>query len=85
MRFVIQCPLAANSDEQCVALRPEHLRYIQTHKEQVFCGGPTVDDAGKPEVMLILLDVPDRATAEAFIDAEPYNRAGVFERVTIRE
>lgn len=84
-RFVIQCPLAPNSDAQRVALRPKHLQYIQVHKEQIFCGGPTVNDAGKPEMMLILFDAPDLATAEAFINAEPYHRAGVFERVTVRE
>ena len=85
MRYVIQCPLAANSDSQLVALRLKHLQYIQIHKEQIFCGGPTVDETGQLEMMLILFDAPDLATAEAFINAEPYHQAGVFERVTVRE
>ncbi|HEY9642804.1 MAG TPA: YciI family protein, partial [Coleofasciculaceae cyanobacterium] len=65
--------------------RTEHLRYIEAHKEQIFCGGPTLDDHGNSEMMLIILDAPDLASAEAFIQVEPYNRSGVFERITIRQ
>ncbi len=85
MKFALQCILAKDSNDQRLALRTEHLRYIDAHKEQIFCGGPTVDKNGDPEMMLIILDVPDRASAEAFIQAEPYNRAGVFAQVTIRQ
>jgi len=45
---------------------------------------PTGLEAAKV-VMLIILDVPDLASAEAFIQVEPYNHNGVFERVTIRQ
>ena len=85
MKFALQCILARDSDDQRLALRTEHLRYIEAHKQQIFCGGPTLNDHGNPEMMLIILDVPDRASAEAFINAEPYNRSGVFAQVTIRQ
>lgn len=85
MKFALQCTLAKDSNDKRIALRTEHLRYIEAHKEQIFCGGPTLDESGHPEMMLIVLDVPDLASAEAFINAEPYNCSGVFERVTIRQ
>jgi uncharacterized protein len=85
MKFALQCILAEDSNDQRITLRTEHLRYIEAHKEQIFCGGPTLDDDGIPEMMLIILDVPDLASAEAFIQSEPYNHNGVFERVTIRQ
>lgn len=85
MRFAIQCILASDTDEQRIALRIEHLRYIEANKERIFCGGPTVNADGKPEMMLIIMDAPNLALAEAFISAEPYNQAGLFERVTVRE
>jgi|SRR5919199_1178874 uncharacterized protein YciI len=85
MKFALQCILARNSSDRRIALRGEHLRYVEAHKKQIFCGGPTLDDNGNPEMMLIILDVPDLASAETFIQAEPYNRAGVFERVIIRQ
>lgn len=48
------------------------MSYVEAHKKQIFCGSPTLDDNGNPEMMLIILDVPDLASAEAFIQAEPY-------------
>jgi uncharacterized protein len=36
-------------------------------------------------MMLIILTAADLASAEAFIQTEPYNQAGVFQQVIIRE
>ena len=33
---------------------------------------------------LVILEVPDRAAAEAWAAADPYARAGLFAQVTIR-
>jgi uncharacterized protein len=85
MRFAIQCVLAKNVNEKRLALRPTHLKYLEANKDRIFCGGPTVDQKGQPEMMLIILTAPDLPSAEAFIQAEPYNQSGVFEKVTIRE
>lgn len=84
MRFAIQCILAKNINEKRVALRTQHLQYIEANKDRIFCGGPTVDLHGQPEMMLIILDALDLASAEAFIKAEPYNQSGLFEQVTVR-
>jgi uncharacterized protein len=85
MHFAIQCVLAANVTERRLALRPIHLQYLATHKHDIFCGGPTLDRSGQPEMMLIIFTAPDLSSAEAFMQAEPYNQAGVFESVTISQ
>lgn len=85
MHFVIQCVLAANVTERRLALRPAHLQYLSAHKHDIFCGGPTLDRSGQPEMMLIIFTAPDLLSAEAFMQAEPYNQAGVFESVTINQ
>jgi uncharacterized protein len=85
MHFVIQCVLAANATEQRLALRPNHIKYLAVHKDHIFCGGPTLDQSGQPETMLIIFTAPDLSSAEAFMQAEPYNQAGVFEKITIRQ
>jgi uncharacterized protein len=85
MHFAIQCVLAKNVEEKRLALRPTHLKYLEANRERIFCGGPTVNLDGHPEMMLIIFNAPDLSLAEAFIQAEPYNQAGVFEKVTIRE
>ena len=35
--------------------------------------------------MVLAIDFPDRKSAEQFIAAEPYNKAGIFESVVIRK
>ncbi len=84
MKFAIQCKLAPESQEKRISLRLEHLRYIEANQNRIFCGGPTIDHHGNPEMMLIIIDTPDLASAEAFIQAEPYHQAGVFEQVSVR-
>jgi uncharacterized protein len=85
MHFAVQCILAENTDEKRVALRPTHLRFMEKNKNRIFCGGPTVGLDGQLETMLIILEAVDLESAEAFIQAEPYNQSGVFKQVTIRE
>lgn len=85
MHFALQCLLADNIDEQRLALRSTHLRYMEANKDRIFCGGPTINQEGKPEMMLIILNAPDLASAEAFIQAEPYNQSKVFKQVIIQE
>ncbi|PSB03450.1 YciI family protein [Merismopedia glauca] len=85
MRFALQCLLAENTDEKRVALRSKHLQYIEANKERIFCGGPTINLDGQPEMMLIILDVANLSGAQDFIEAEPYNQAGVFAQVVISE
>lgn len=85
MHFAIQCVLAENVNEKRLALRSSHLKYLEANKERIFCGGPTVDRKGQPEMMLVILNADDLSSAEAFIQAEPYNQSGVFAQITIRQ
>ncbi len=85
MPFAIQCTLAKNTDDKRHALRATYLRYMEANKDRIFCGGPTVNLEGQTEMMLIILNAPDLASTKSFIQAEPYNQAGLFERVTIHE
>jgi uncharacterized protein len=85
MHFAIQCRLAENIDEKRLALRSTHLQFMEANKDRIFCGGPTIGSDGQPEMMLIILTAADLASAEAFIQTEPYNQAGVFQQIIIRE
>ena len=47
--------------------------------------GPTLTDDGEtPLGSLVIIEVADRAEAEAFAVGDPYAKAGVFEDVTIK-
>lgn len=62
-----------------------HREFVGGHLDSMYAGGPLVSDDGEQIIgSIIVKDFPDRAAAEAFIAEEPYNKAGLFESVTIR-
>jgi len=79
MQFVIHChdkPDAARSAE----LRAAHLDYLDRHRNNIVARGPLLDDDGVKTIgSVLILDVADKAQAEAFWSGEPFNRAGVYE------
>jgi hypothetical protein len=67
-----------------LATREAHLAYLR-ESGVVRMAGPLLDDAGGMIGSLLVLDLPDRAAAMAWADADPYARAGLFESVTAEQ
>ena len=65
------------------ANRDAHLAYI-AETGVVAMAGPFLSEAGDMAGSLVVLDVADRAAAEAWAASDPYARAGLFEGVDIR-
>ena len=70
------------------AVHAEHVAHLKTAKDQgvtIVIGGPLLADDGKASIgSLMVLDVPDRATAEKFNNADPFARNGVWAKVEIQ-
>jgi uncharacterized protein len=65
--------------------RPAHLEYLEANIGLIKYAGPTLTDDGEtPTGSLLIIDVADKAAAEAFAAGDPYAQAGVFESVTIK-
>ena len=64
--------------------REAHLAYAKTLGDKVKLGGPFLDEDGQMAGSLIIIEAADMAAAEAFSLADPYRKAGLFERVEIR-
>jgi len=85
------CILAAdkpNHGDVRAANRQAHLDYLkrQDHPVTVLSAGPTVE--GPAETMtgsLLLVAADSQADVEAFLAADPYGRAGLFQSVIIRQ
>jgi uncharacterized protein YciI len=67
-----------------MATRPAHIDYLQQHAASFVLVGPVLDPEGKPCGSLLVVDVADRAAAEAFASGDPYAQAGLFESVVVR-
>ena len=82
--FMLACFDRPESFDLRMATREAHLAYIRENLAPVKLAGPLLDQADGMAGSLFILEVADRAAAEAFNAADPYQKAGVFGRVEIR-
>jgi uncharacterized protein YciI len=84
MLFALYCTDRPASLELRLATRPSHLAYLEAFMGQIMVGGALMDAEGKAAGTMIVIDLPDRAAAEAFAAGDPYAKAGLFEGTIIR-
>ena len=66
------------------ASRAAHLQYLESNKGLLLaCGAKLDDDGGNASGGLYLVALESREAAEAFIEADPFWQAHLFERVNI--
>lgn len=68
-----------------LANRAAHLECLKALGERLVLAGPLLSEDGEAmQGSLLVIDFDDRAGVDAFLAAEPYAQAGLFERVTVR-
>jgi uncharacterized protein YciI len=61
-----------------------HIDYLHSRKDILVLSGATLSDDGKDYVgSLLIVNVGSRAEAQAFVDGDPFQKAGLFKGVTI--
>lgn len=64
--------------------RPEHLEYVEGNAHRILAsGGFFPEDEDFPNGGLIILDVDSRADAVAYIENDPFFKAGIFSQYTL--
>lgn len=81
--FAIYCVDKPNSLELRMATREAHLAYVGGFRDQLRLGGPMLGEDGGMAGSIIFLEMDTLAQAQAFAAGDPYNQAGLFERVDI--
>ncbi len=67
------------------SIRPDHLEYLKSQKDIIVTAGPMQSDDGEAMIgSMLVIDVVDRAAAEAFAKGDPYAKAGLFESTVIK-
>lgn len=83
MLFAIYCLDKEDSESVRLENRAAHLAHLSQH--DVRFAGPLLSDDGTGMVgSLIIAEFEDATAARAFADADPYQNAGLFQRVEIR-
>ncbi|MCE8005557.1 YciI family protein [Aestuariivita sp.] len=82
MRFALMCKDKPDHLDVRKANREAHLAYIR-RTGVVEMAGPLLDAGGAMVGSLIVLDCDDLTAAQAWADADPYAKAGLFDVVTL--
>jgi hypothetical protein len=60
-----------------------HIAHFRAHKARLALAGPLSSDAGEPVGSLVVIKADSEADARAFIQADPFFDAGVWEDIFI--
>jgi uncharacterized protein YciI len=82
--FALHCVDKPNALDLRMATREAHIAYVREQGETIRLAGPYLDDKGDMCGSLLVIEVADLAAARAFSAADPYAKAGLFERVEVR-
>lgn len=81
--FAIYCVDKPNSLELRMATREAHLAYVGGFRDQLRLGGPMLNENGEMAGSIIMVEMETLAEAQALAAGDPYNKAGLFERVDV--
>lgn len=83
MLFAFMCMDKPDHQEVRLANREAHLAFLK--ESDVRVAGPLTNDDGSGMIgSLLVVELADRGAAEAWAAADPYAKAGLFDRVEIR-
>ena len=74
-----------NGAELRAATRPAHLEWAAGLGDRLRMAGPLLSEDGAMIGSVFLVEADDLASAKALAGQDPYNKAGVFDRVDVRE
>ncbi|MEO6396024.1 MAG: YciI family protein [Devosia sp.] len=83
MQFAIVAHDQPNALAQRLAVRPDHLKHIESLGAKMLLAGPFLDAKGDMCGSLIVIEAADLAEAEAICARDPYVTEGLFATYTV--
>lgn len=84
MPYAILTTDKPNSAELRARVRDTHIEYLTANVHKLLAAGALINDDGSGgHGGILIVDTDDRKEAEAFIAADPFAKAGLFEKVTV--
>jgi uncharacterized protein YciI len=65
--------------------RDEHRKYVRGNDRDIRLVGPLLDERGGQCGSMYVFETDDPATIQAWFDAEPFYRGGVYKELIVRE
>jgi uncharacterized protein YciI len=83
MHFVISCIDKLGQLKLRQATRLDHINYLTEYMDHIVAVGPTLD-GDVPNGSVIIIEFDSLEAAQAFAEGDPYNKAGLFDSVSIK-
>ena len=83
MQFIITAHDGEGMLARRLEVRPQHLENMGKIKGNVLCAGGLLDEEGKMKGSVLVLEFPDRASLDEYLESEPYIREKVWETVEV--
>ncbi len=85
MAYMVYCLDKPDRLETRLSNRPAHIEHLTKHEAHLISAGPLLSDDGQTMIgSLLVVDFADRAGVDAFLAADPYTKAGLFQSVTVK-
>jgi uncharacterized protein YciI len=82
--YALMCFDKPDSLDLRMANRDAHLAHARAHLAEIKAAGPLLDEAGSMAGSMFLFEAACADPVRAFNAADPYTKAGLFERVEVR-
>ena len=83
MQFIITAHDGEGMLARRMEVRPQHLENMGKIKGNVLCAGGLLDEEGKMKGSVLVLEFPDCAGLDEYLESEPYIREKVWEKVEV--
>ena len=83
MQFLIKAYDGPNMLEKRMEVRPRHLEGMKALGKQIICAGGLLDEAGRMKGSALVMDFPDRAALDAYLNHETYVVEGVWKKIEV--
>jgi uncharacterized protein len=84
MLYALLCTDKLANVELRLAVRQDHLAYLNSLGSKMKAAGPFLDEAGSPTGSLVIIEAENRIEAEEMAAKDPYALAGLFSHVEIK-
>ncbi len=84
MLFAVIAEDHDNGLEHRLAVRPTHLKHLETLGDKLVFAGPFLDASERACGSLMVIDAPSQAEAEALVKQDPFVTQGVFKSYQVR-
>lgn len=81
--YLVYCVDRPGTDALRASTRPEHMAYLESRDELVLGGAKQSEEGESGGGSAFIVNVPDRAAATAFIEGDPFCKAGLFDSITV--